>query len=53
VRVKVGRSIRFSIGRSWLLAHPLSRHLLTVECQEWAAIGRPWRVIEAARIKPE
>jgi exopolyphosphatase/guanosine-5'-triphosphate,3'-diphosphate pyrophosphatase len=46
-RLRTSKSIRFSISRRWLAAHPLTQHLLDKEREEWRALGYAWKGMKA------
>ncbi len=47
--LRVGATIAFGTSRSWLAAHPLTSHLLSVERGEWADLGIRWRAPQQQR----
>ena len=42
--LKPGRAIEFGLERSWIDAHPLTRHLLDEEAQHWERVGTKFSV---------
>jgi exopolyphosphatase/guanosine-5'-triphosphate,3'-diphosphate pyrophosphatase len=45
VALAVGGRIRLAVPARWLVAHPLTGHLLQKEAREWKEVGHPWAKI--------
>ena len=44
IQLRVARGIHMVISNRWLVAHPLTSHLIAKERPQWAALGHAWRM---------
>ena len=47
IQLRVARGIHLVISKRWLVAHPLTSHLIARERAQWEAIGYAWRLSAA------